>query len=199
MTKKKSEFSINIDTNKFILDGFMFRAQRSSDYISYVEFIKYFKNLTEITYHDLIIGINFTYGWMPTILDFRSDNFDKALSILNRAKQGLIPTIDELLLLMGLFNNSLVGATKILHFINPTLIPIWDSRVFRYLTGLEPYDYRISEPGSFLEYIDFCNSLIKLPDFADIKKHVETEIGYEMSSIRVVELIMYAFGYKVKL
>ena len=52
----------------------------------------------------LIIGINFTYGWMPTILDFRSKNFEEALEILNKAKNCIIPSVENLEILKGLFN-----------------------------------------------------------------------------------------------
>ena len=34
----------------------------NSYYISYPEFLEYFKNTTEIKKHNLIIGINFVYG-----------------------------------------------------------------------------------------------------------------------------------------
>ena len=57
---------------------------------------------------------------MPTIFDFRSEDFDKAVEILNYAKKGVILTVKQLETLKGLFNNSLVGTTKLLHFINGT-------------------------------------------------------------------------------
>lgn len=124
-------FKQNIPLDKFFRDGTNFVIKRQSDYLSYPEFLKYFSDIKTITRHNLTIGINFTYGWMPTIFDFRSDNFDEALDILNEAKIGNKPTTDNLVLLKGLLNNSLVGTTKLLHFINPDNFAIWDSRVYR--------------------------------------------------------------------
>jgi len=72
---------------------------------------------------------------MPTSFDFRSDKFDEALEIINNAKKGIVPSIDQLEILKGLLNNSLVGTSKHLHFINPEIFAIWDSRVYRYLTA----------------------------------------------------------------
>ena len=110
-------FRHNITPSKFIKDARNTAIQQRSDFISYPEFLKYFKNLDEITKHTLVIGINFVYGWMPTIFDFRSDNFDEVIKVLNKAKNGTeLITIDELTLLKGLFNNSLVGSTKIFAF-----------------------------------------------------------------------------------
>lgn len=100
---------------------------------AYKEFINYFENLDKLSEHHIIIGISFTYSWMPTILDFRSNKIIEATQILNYAKQGNRPSLTELDILKSCFNNSLVGSSKLLHFINPNKFAIWDSRVYRYL------------------------------------------------------------------
>lgn len=189
-------FKQNISLDKFFYDGSKFEIQRQSDYISYPEFLKYFSELKTITRHNLIIGINFTYGWMPTIFDFRSDKFDEAIYILNDAKQGDRPTTDGLLLLKGLLNNSLVGITKLLHFINPYNFPIWDSRVYRYLTGKEPHEYRIGNCNAYLDYIEFCEYLTKQKGFKSLHERMEKQIGYSMTPFRIAELVMYSNGVK---
>jgi len=189
-------FKQNITVDKFFHDGNGFEIQRRSDYLSYPEFLRYFSDLKTITRHNLIIGINFTYGWMPTIFDFRSDRFDEALNILNSAKKGIMPTIGELNLLKGLLNNSLVGSTKLLHFINPDKFAIWDSRVYRYLTGKEPYDNRIGDCSVYLAYLDFCVYLITQKEFKSMHERVENHVGYSMTPLRIAELIMYSNGAK---
>lgn len=189
-------FKQNITLDKFFQDGSNFEIQRQSDYISYLEFLKYFSDLKTITRHNLIIGINFTYGWMPTIFDFRSDNFDEALEVLNKAKKGEKPKIDELNLLKGLLNNSLVGTTKLLHFIKPDNFAIWDSRVYRYLTGKEPYDHRIGNCNAYLDYLEFCEYLTKQKEFKSVQERVEKQIGYSMTPFRIAELVMYSHGAK---
>lgn len=68
----------------------------------------------------MIIGISFTYSWMPTILkSMKLENTEKAIILLNKVKRGKILSVDELLILKETFNNSLVGSSKLLHFINP--------------------------------------------------------------------------------
>ncbi|WP_154854562.1 hypothetical protein [Cyclobacterium xiamenense] len=187
-------FKQNIQLDKFFRDGNNFAIKRQSDYISYTEFLKYFSDLNTITRHNLIIGINFTYGWMPTIFDFRSDNFKEALDILNDAKTGVKPTVENLVLLKGLLNNSLVGTTKLLHFINPDNFAIWDSRVYRYLTNQEPYNNRIGNCNTYIDYLAFCDYLTKQSEFETLQKIIESKIGYSMTAFRVAELVMYSNG-----
>jgi hypothetical protein len=133
---------------------------------------------------------------MPTIFDFRSDKFDEALDILNEAKIGNKPTAENLALLKRLFNNSLVGTTKLLHFIKPDNFAIWDSRVYRYLTHDEPYDSRIGNCNTYLDYLSFCDYLIKQKEFNTLQKSVEKKVGYSMTAYRVSELVMYSNGSK---
>lgn len=189
-------FKQNISLDEFFAVGNNFEIQRRSDYISYPEFLKYFCDVETINRHNLTIGINFTYGWMPTIFDFRSDNFDEAINVLNEAKKGNKPTFDNLVLLKGLLNNSLVGTSKLLHFINPDNFAIWDSKVYRYLTGKEPYDYRIGNCNTYLDYLSFCEYLTEQKEFNTLKRRVEERVGYSMTPFRVAELIMYSNGAK---
>lgn len=105
-------------------------------FINYTLNLKYFADLQNIQLHNLIIGINFTYGWMPTVFSFKSDKLIKALEILSQVKnQNNTHLInhEDLTLITKLFNNSLVGNSKILHFINPINYPIIDSNVLKYI------------------------------------------------------------------
>lgn len=81
--------------------------------LSYQAFLNYFKNISdrkeEIRKDDLIIGINFTYGWMPTIFSFKTNDFEYPLHILNQVHQGAIIGIKEYNALKSLFNKSIVG------------------------------------------------------------------------------------------
>jgi hypothetical protein len=192
----ENKFNKSIDFDKLLLDGEGFQIQRTSDHVSYKEFVKYFKELKNINLHNLIIGINFTYGWMPTIFDFRSDSFDDAIDVLNKAKLGKMIEVKDLVLLKGLFNNSLVGTSKILHFINPSKFAIWDSRVYRYLTGKEPNQNRIGDCNLYLDYLIFCDNLNSNKNFSVLQEIIEKKVGYKMTPMRVTELIMYSKGAK---
>lgn len=83
---------------------------------------------------DLVRVMCIAYSWMPTMLDIHLDDARTAI-ILNGIKS--LKSIDlesneELILISELSkaaNNSLVGAIKTLHLINPSRFPLIDSRV----------------------------------------------------------------------
>jgi hypothetical protein len=189
-----SPFNIQVEPSKVIADGMQISFYRRSDLKSYLEFIQYFKRIDSISEHNLIIGINFVYGWMPTIFEFTSDEIPAALELLNSAKSSNRLSDKELLLLKSLFNNSLVGTSKLLHFVNPQLYAIWDSRVYRYITGKEPYQNRIGNPMSYLTYLDWIETVVSHHEFNSLKSHLESEVGYEMSDYRCVDLVAFSFG-----
>mgnify|MGYP001156623205 CR=1 FL=1 len=169
----------------------------NSYYISYPEFLEYFKNTTEIKKHNLIIGINFVYGWMPRGLRFHSENFDEVLKILNKAKSGQLPlTKEDLDILKETLDHSLIGVSKLLHFINPEAFAIWDSKVYNYLMGLpekkKVSHYKTEKAESYLDYLDFCKELTQREEYEEIHNHICKEVEYPMSKFRTAELIMFS-------
>jgi hypothetical protein len=186
-----------ITIDKIEQDAIGLEFNSESYLISYPEFLKYFKKKRSIKKSHLIIGIHFTYGWMPTVFDFRSNEFKKAVKILNKSKGNNLLTIEELSILKSLFNNSLVGTSKLLHFINPSIYPIWDSRVYRYLTNKESSN-KLNEPETYLSYLNFCSEKIKDKKYNSIHKSIKEKIGQNLTKLRSLELIMYMNGVKKK-
>ena len=193
-------FKTNVHFDKLQQDEKSISPKLENSYfVSYPEFIKYFSDIDLIKKHNLVIGINFTYGWMPTIFDFRSDNFEVIIKILNNAKQEKIPSEKELELLKNCFNNSLVGASKLLHFINPNQFAIWDSRVYRYLTNTEPHSYRLDNYKSYLDFLEFCSIMTNHKDYLKIHNSLVEKVGYPMTKYRTIELIMFLKGEGLKI
>ena len=157
---------------------------------SYFHFINYFAGRNEITEQDLVIGSNFTYGWMPTILNFKSDNFQLGVDALNRAKGTARISSADLKVLKGLINNSLVGVSKLLHFINPQVYAIWDSRVCNFLTG-KSYKQKVENIERFWSYLDLCERVTQEPEFGRIHTRFANHLGYAISPKRTLEQIMF--------
>ena len=99
---------------------------------SYFEFLKYFDELEKIDYHSLVISSHFTYGWMPTIITLDPKYMNESILILNKVKNSNEMNNDEYLILVKCINNSIVGVSKLLHFIKPKQYPIFDSRIKKY-------------------------------------------------------------------
>ena len=190
-------FKKNISINQFLEHSKEFEINRVSDLISYVEFINYFKNINLIDKHNLIIGINFTYGWMPTIFEFKNYQFQDAINVLNKVKLSEGITDKEIFFLTNMFNNSLVGTSKLLHFINPEKYAIWDSRVYRYLfLNKEPNYKTISNVNIYLSYLEFCKFISNSNEFTNIHKFIKEKLQYDITAYRAIELVMYSRGKK---
>ncbi len=168
---------------------------KSSYHISYPEFLRYFEGYQVLDRHSLTIGIHFTYGWMPTVFDFRSGDIDSVIIILNKARKSAIVTVEELTLLKGFLNGSLVGTSKLLHFLAPDAFPIWDSRVYRYFYRETPHFYRMDNVEKYVEYYGTCRTIAARSDFDTAHNHVVSQL-YPLSRLRSLELIMFDRGGK---
>lgn len=162
----------------------------------YQDFVQYFANLKEISEHNAKIGISFTYSWMPTILKkLDLSKLKSATEVLNRAKEGKNLSSKDLDVLKSCFNNSLVGSSKLLHFINPEKFAIWDSRVYRYLFNQEPYA-KVNNNDNYLTYLDFCEQLTQRNEMRKLQEIVTKKVGYPITKMRALELVFFYNGEK---
>ena len=161
---------------------------------SYQEFVKFFKN-NPIDEHSLILGCYFTYGWMPTILK----NFDGTLidhsiiASLNGVKDGKKLDSESLKTLKTIVNNSIIGASKLLHFINPKLYPIWDSRVCNFIYN-KKYPGFVNNISHYEKYVSKVEELLLDEQIIKMCKDVRSKLkdhDHKLTNIRVIELIMF--------
>ncbi len=169
---------------------------KSKNYlIAYSHFLNYFKKTDVLTLDDIVIGISFTYSWMPTILKkIDLTAADDLIKIFNKAKQGHQLTVPELQTLKNAFNNSLVGVSKLLHFIHPEHYAIWDSRVFRFLSGNEPHNFAFKRPEAYLEYLTLLDELKNEAVFESFYRLMQDKVGYQISAYRALELTFFKGG-----
>ena len=162
---------------------------------AYSHFIKFFEDLDVIDQQSFVIGAHFAYGWMPTMVTLReqSNEFQDEIALLNRARNGEMLDADELYILRKSVNNSMVGASKLLHFINPHQYAIWDSRVNRCWTGGKP-QYRIKWPSQYLRYLNNCKDITSNPEFKQINETVNTHMDDEVTPLRAIEWIAFCAG-----
>jgi hypothetical protein len=130
------------------------------------------------------------YGWMPTILKKFSDSKPDIVGPATRCQSfeeasALIQSLDD-----SPINNSWVGMSKVLHFMNPEFFPIWDSRVARHF-GLK-YDYQINNRKHFLEYLTFVSEHRNKDAVKKVKKAFVKEAGYSVSDVRACEFILFS-------
>lgn len=186
-------------TNQILLDELIEAAlsidpKIKSYFITYPYFINFFKDKEYITLHEIVIGISFIYSWMPTILKSIDINDEKTLvHIINQAKQGGDLGVKDLEYLKSVFNNSLVGTSKLLHFVNPEKFAIWDSRVYRSIFNEEPHGYKVEKPETYLGYLDLLHQLKKEVNFTKFHTLINQNFDYDVTAIRALEI---SFFYK---
>jgi len=184
----------NLSFEKLKKQAENFKVEKNDSESSYIktypEFINYFKDLKEITEHNLIISSHFVYGWMPTIINLRLENKDRVLQLLNQVKKGHLLIESELEEIKKAINNSMVGLSKLLHFINPEIYAIWDSRIYRYLTENKTA-YGIGKINLYLEYIEGLKKIASSDGFNEFYNKISNVVGYKISSNRAIELVMF--------
>jgi len=185
----------NFDFRQFKAIANTVTFETNSSYInSYPEFIHYFHSLNEIDTNNLIISSHFVYGWMPTILRLDTRLVLACLPIINKTKKGVSLKSNEIEVLKSTLNNSLVGVSKLLHFVAPKNYAIWDSRIYRFLFNKEPYDYRIGNIESYLEYLRMLAELSKNVNYPKIHNQIEERLGYSVTAMRAIEVVIFQFS-----
>ena len=174
--------------------------------LSYQAFLRYFEQKPVLVLDDLIIGANFVYGWMPTILDFYHNGKDLnvALAAINKAKKAKKHqdlTDSDLELLKSIVNNSFVGVSKLLHCINPVVFAIWDSRVHRFLDEACGSNRKTRDTNNLnnfrayhylLDELECINGVVQI-DFSNIDSCIINGSG-KFTTRRKIELRMFLAG-----
>ena len=145
------------------------------------------------------------YGWMPTVLHLNFDALPTALQRVEEARQGVVLTGPDLQQIAAAVNHSVVGASKVLHFVNPTLYPIWDRRVYRFChpspTGapVAVHDYQVNNTTAYFDYAEVCRRAVQLPAFERIHRavmqHFQQHPAYAdrpVESLRALEFVMFS-------
>jgi len=143
-----------------------------------------------ITSDELYTTISMVYGLMPTAMNLRRGDIEPFLVPLNALRDtGQRLTASELDGLKLLVNNSIVGTSKLLHFLAPETYPVWDSRINRFLNG-EPRP-KTNSVSRYRDYLVNFDRLRVDADFEPLRASVESKLGYPVSAARAFELIMY--------
>lgn len=163
--------------------------------LSYPYFLNYFAAKPSLTPEEVVCGAHMAYGWMPTILDLylKKPNIDllTATKILNTAKESGTLSDSHIEQLACLINNSLVGASKLLHFISPHKFAIWDSKVYAFVFRERAHNYRVNDVSKYRHYLGLLSRYQQDGRFSAFHKAVNSKVGYEVSPFRALELIMY--------
>ena len=190
------------------------RDQRMNHYLnSYCSLLKVSQSLCKQAKGDpsfrnnAIVAIShMAYGWMPTTLKMCDINdeikHDDKKTILDAFD--VQPPEDARDFVVGFasspINDSCIGLSKALHFINPEFFPIWDSNVAE--TFEVHHHYQMKKTKVYECYIDFCHSALDCQTVAEAVNQVQDLIcchaGYKVEKIRALEFILFVRGKRIK-
>ena len=185
----------NIINDAKIESGLQLTSRKGSSYYkSYPYFISFFINnnvikSTEVLYQ----GANMVYGWMPTILDTQKNNKiypDLVIQSIERLDVSFTdPKKEDLEIVAAFMNNSIVGASKLLHFIYPEKYPIWDSKICGIIMSSSKSSYKVNKTENYINYCKAIHNIISKPpeNLKNFKKKFTPEISY----VRAAELILF--------
>lgn len=141
-----------------------------------------------------ICGAHMVYGWMPTVLAIHVSKAADAHAgavLLNKARTDGRLDNAEIEQLAGLINRSVVGASKLLHFVNPEAFAIWDSKIYRFLHQKPAYHASVNNVDTYASYLDYLRSLMQDPRFLGFHSSVNRKMGYAVSPLRALEVVMF--------
>ena len=167
---------------------------------AYLSLARLFPNIQKTNWDGAVAALHIVYGWMPTIPKLKTyqhwNATDKSrlVNILQKAKRGMSLNSDELLHLKVFSNNSIVGGSKILHFVSPKLFPIWDTRVARaFYNRKKVYAQQVNDIECYLNYREVLLSWMKN---AKVSRQLSLIKGLApflktVTDLRMIELVLF--------
>ena len=158
-----------------------------------------FNRWIPLAWPDTVVGLQIVYGWMPTIsnlqLPTRLPVASKArvVRLLNAARRRLLTEAELAFLKRRFVNNSMIGLSKLLHFLAPDRYAIWDSRVATvwYAPRVPSYN-RYNMPAAYLKYLGILHDWA--PETRDAAIGTIRSLSPHLaavSNLRIFELVLF--------
>lgn len=153
------------------------------------------KLVKEIDWESAVLLSCAVYAWMPTMIrtidDFDKEKKNTLVNLLGKVAKNEVLSESEIQVVKDFANRSIVGASKLLHVINPSMYPIWDSRVAKVfiLNGLNRYLY----VDKYVDYFNKLNEWVKCDDVLKLCGEVRdlNSSLKNVSNIRILELVLF--------
>jgi hypothetical protein len=158
-----------------------------------------FNRWTTLTWPDAVVGLHIVYCWMPTIPNLRLPANLSAVeqtcvvNLLNEARRRMLTSVELIFLKTCFCNNSVVGLSKLLHFIAPDRYAIWDRRVAA--AWYAPVSHRAgqyTEPAAYLDYLGALQGwppvrqATAIRTIRSLSPHLAT-----VTDLRLLELVLF--------
>jgi Family of unknown function (DUF6308) len=201
MAKNRKDSTFTVDSWLNLADDSGVQRLIETDPYSrvYPALVGHFHRQNCLNWDAALVGLHIVYGWMPTIPELKditkydADQQENIIGIIDGARKGTAPNVEQMETLSKFTNNSVIGSSKLLHFINPEICPIWDQRVARVFLWPGVSFGSVNQAQRWTEYQetltrwqddqrvkDACGNLRKL-----------AECLKDVSNLRLTELVMF--------
>lgn len=179
-------------------DAEHFNIDENDEYIYvYPQFLDFVQEIKDFSDKELVICSHLIYSWMPTIPVIRKPYFKKLKELLQSTRSSLEVSDEMLESGKKCINNSYVGLSKLLHFVNPNYFAIWDSRVLSYLRGKHTISNdALNRLSNFNAYQEQIRWVVKDKRFQALNQKVNEACTYDVSALRAAEMIMFQYAKK---
>lgn len=144
------------------------------------------------------VAMILVYSWMGRgiLKNFKEQSqfYAKACTAILSARSNGYLDDTSLQSIKDLCNNSLVAASKFLHFVNPRCFAIWDRRVAN-ATLCVSYERIVENPRQFLAYLKWIRAAEVAPSIVrDVSRFLAIEP--DSAELRVKEFLLFMMGGK---
>jgi hypothetical protein len=178
---------------------------RSKGYLkSYPSYLKFFQGSEIRDHDDFTVRAGLVYSWMPRILVLKEQGIGNAISVISHLQNPDTESntdIDSVIEAVAkALNRSYVGASKFLHFQFPDIFPIYDTKVYKKINGINADKKNIYSKANNADcYASYRRSVCSIIAHADFSDKVHTPVnnymrkfGYTVSEVRAVEFIVFS-------
>jgi hypothetical protein len=150
-----------------------------------------------LDWDEAIAILHKVYGWMPTMLRPTAAHTEmdrtRLLASLENAKRGELLDSEQLAYVQWFANRSIVGASKLLHVLNPANYVIWDSRVAKVFLWSGVTAQTFSTLGRYIEYLAALRQWVTVPEVIQQCTEIRTlnPALADASDLRLIELVMF--------
>ena len=181
--------------------------------VSYPLLVNYFKCLPLMSRDCFVLGLFMVYGWMPRALrlncgcEIDEKEFLRVRSFLLKIQSAdtgrVMACLDgegmaTLEKLKRMTNNSVVGMSKVLHFVNPEVFPIYDSNIgslSKNFSDVKNYvKYVKGFHGFCLNVEDAVNRFCRSEKMMDFKAAFGYDPEFSVAGVRMVELTLFNYA-----
>jgi len=152
-----------------------------------------------LSWIDAVALLHMVYAWMPRMLrvdllnGINQQERARILKLLTKAQRGQVLDAGELETVMIFSNKSAVGASKVLHLLNPNTYPIWDSRVANEFLWKKVAQSTLNKAD---RYVAYQEQMLKWSKDTDVKRSCArlrklNPLLKKASQMRLMELVLF--------